>query len=363
MNKGIVNAEAGLNIRDKPGGTKIGSLNKGTVIELLALEAGWWKIRTAGGTGFVAARYVTAIPETPVVKPKSVIVRGSDVIGPDGRVFAKTYRKGVYNVGRVSIHNYVTNHADRFTHLSDSLLRVMQAVSANEGKLEAINTWDNAYLTFGCFQWTAGTGDSAGELPALVHRLKRDKPQAFEKYFKDAGLDVVEVPESPSDIARGRFTLKGRVLRTANDKEVLREHIWAYHFWCAGEDADVREVQIHHAMDRLHTFYRHPGKYILGRPVADYVTSQYGVALLLDQHVNRPGHVPRILEQAVTRFYGQGGSKTPESWSIADELRLLDIYLELRHETSMTDSRQRAQRTLDAVRQGLASDQRGSFAA
>ena len=62
MNKGIVNAEAGLNIRDNPGGTKIGSLNKGTVIDLLALEAGWWKIRAAGRTGFVAARYVTAIP-------------------------------------------------------------------------------------------------------------------------------------------------------------------------------------------------------------------------------------------------------------------------------------------------------------
>lgn len=363
MAKAIVNADPGLNIRDKPGGTKIGSLNKGAVIELLQLDAGWWKIRADGRTGFVAARYVTLIPETDVVKPGAITVRGTDVIGPDGRVFAKTFRKGVYNVGRVSIQNYVTNHTDRFAHLSDSLLRVMQAVSANEGKLEAINTWDNAYLTFGCFQWTAGTGDSAGELPALVHRLKRDKPQAFEKHFKEAGLDVVEVPETTSDIARGRFSLKGRVLRTAGDKEVLREHIWAYRFWCAGEDADVREVQIHHAMDRLNTFYRHPGKHILGRPVADYVTSQYGVALLLDQHVNRPGHVPKILEQAINRFYSQGGSKTPESWSIADELRVLDIYLELRHQTSMTDSRQRAQRTLDAVRLGLASDQRGSFAA
>lgn len=362
MNKAIVNADAGLNIRDAPGGTKIGSLNKGAIVELLQLDVDWWKIRAAGRMGFVAARYLTLIPESAVVKPKSIVVRGSDVIGPDGRVFAKTFRKGVYNVGRVSIHNYVTSHTDRFTHLSDSLLRVMQAVSANEGKLEAINTWDNAYLTFGCFQWTVGTGDSTGELPALIHRLKRDKPQAFDKYFKDAGLDVVEVSESTSHVARGRFSLKGRILRTASEKEVLREHIWAYRFWCAGEDADVREVQIHHAMDRLNTFYRHPGKPVLGRPVADYITSQYGVALLLDQHVNRPGHVHKILEQAIDRFYRQGRSKTPESWSIADELHLLDIYLELRHQTSMTDSRQRAQRTLDAVRVGLASDQRGSFA-
>jgi len=231
MNKAIVNADAGLNIRDKPGGTQIiAILNKGAIVELLQLDADWWKIRADGRMGFVAARYLTLIPESAVVKPKSIVVRGSDVIGPDGRVFAKTYRKGVYNVGRASIHNYVTNHKDRFTHLSDSLLRVMQAVSANEGKLEAINTWDNAYLTFGCFQWTVGTGDSTGELPALIHRLKRDKPQAFEKYFKDAGLDVVEVSESASDVARGRFSLKGRILRTASEKEVLREHVWAYRF-------------------------------------------------------------------------------------------------------------------------------------
>jgi hypothetical protein len=362
MTKAIVNADAGLNLREKPGGTKIGSLSKGTIVELLNLDEGWWKIRAGRQSGFVSARYVTAIPDKEVVKPGSIVVRGRDVIGPDGRVFAKTFRKGVFNYGRMSIHDYVTDNADRFTHLSDSLLRVMQAVSANEGKLEAINTWDNAYLTFGCFQWTAGTGDSAGELPALIHRLKRDKPEVFGKFFEGAGLDVVDVSDSTRSVSRGRFSVKGRVLRTARDKEVLRGHDWAYRFWSAGEDEDFREVQIHHAMSRLGTFYRHSGKQILGRPIADYITSQYGVALLLDQHVNRPGHVPKVLAQGIDQFIRDGGEQAPEKWSIADELRVLDLYLELRHNTTMTDSRKRAQRTLDSVRLGLASDQRGSFA-
>ena len=361
MTNAIVNADSGLNLRDAPGGKIIGSLDKSTVVELLKLNAGWWNIIAGNRSGFVAAKYVTVIPDTVTIKPGAIVVRGRDVIGPDGRVFAKTFRKGVFNYGRMSIHDYVANHAHRFTHLSDSLLRVMQAVSANEGKLEAINTWDNAHLTFGCFQWTAGTGDSAGELPALIHRLKRDKPEAFQKYFKDAGLDVVDVSDSTRDVARGRFSIKGKVLRTTNDKEILRAHTWAYRFWTAGEDEDVREVQIHHAMSRLDTFYRHPGQQILGRPIADYITSQYGVALLLDQHVNRPGHVPKILALGIDRFLREGGKKSPERWSIADELRVLDLYLELRHQTSMTDSRKRAQRTLDAVRLGLASDQRNSF--
>lgn len=361
MTKATVNADAGLNLRKTPGGTKVGSLSKGTIVELLSLDEGWWKIRAGSQSGFVSARYVTAIPETTTVKKGSIAVRGRDVIGPDGRVFATTFRKGVFNYGRMSIHKYVTDHANRFTDLSDSLLRVMQAVSANEGKLEAINTWDNAYLTFGCFQWTAGTGDGAGELPALIHRLKRDKPKVFEKFFEGAGLDVVDVSDSTRSVARGRFAIKGRVLRTAHDKEVLRGHEWAYRFWAAGGDEDVREVQIHHAMSRLGTFYRHSGKQILGRPIADYITSQFGVALLLDQHVNRPGHVPKVLAKGIDKFIREGGEKAPEKWNIADELRVLDLYLELRHKTSMTDSRKRAERTLDAVRQGLASDQRGSF--
>ena len=172
---------------------------------------------------------------------------------------------------------------------------------------------------------------------------------------------MVDVSESTRNVARGRFTLNGRVLRTARQKEALRSHDWAYRFYSAGEDHDVREIQIHHAMSRLGTFYRHHGKGVLGRPIADYITSEYGVALLLDQHVNRPGHVPKILAEGVAQFLKRGGEKDPDQWSIADELRVLDFYLELRHETSMTDSRKRAQRTLDAVRLGLASDQRGSF--
>mgnify|MGYP006072486071 CR=1 FL=1 len=248
MTKAIVNAGSGLNLRDKPGGLTIGSLSKGTVVALLDRDGSWWKIRAGRQSGFVAARYVSVILDTDTLKPGAIVVRGRDVIGPDGRVFAKTFRRGVFNCGQMSIHDYVAKHSYRFTHLSDSLLRVMQAVSANEGKLEAINTWDNAFLTFGCFQWTAGTGDSAGELPALIARLKKEKPNAFDTFFKDAGLDVAA-----------------------------------------------------------------------------------------------------------------GGETSPEKWNIADELRVLDLYLELRHKTSMTDSRKRAQRTLDVVRQGLASDQRNSF--
>ena len=71
--------------------------------------------------------------------------------------------------------------------------------------------------------------------------------------------------------------------------------------------------------------------------------------------------MPKNLAQAVRRFTAELGQDQPETWGFAEEQQLLDHYLDLRHNTSMTDSRKRAQGTQRAVADGLASDQRGSF--
>jgi hypothetical protein len=353
-----------LNFRESPGGTIIRVLPRGTQVAILETEGGWLKVREGGRTGFVSARFVEVAAD-PVVADSGDAGAGAgfhfvgkDALAPDGTVFAKKFRKGVYNYGRTSIGGFIRDNPAAFPHLAPSLIRVMEAVSANEGKLEAINTWDNAFLTFGIFQWTAGTGEAAGELSGVIERLKQSGAQAFQRHFGDFGLDVAEVSGA---LPRGRFVLDGTVLRSAAQKERLRALEWAYRFWRAGHDDVVRRVQIEHAIGRIDDFYRTPRKKIGQRFVADYVTSEYGVALLLDQHVNRPGHVPKTLAQAVRGVTAELGEDRPETWGFAEEQRLLDRYLDLRHNTSMTDSRKRAQETQRAVADGLASDQRGSF--
>lgn len=356
---GTVSASSGLNFRESPGGPRISVLPKGTMIEILGTEGDWYRVRVGERTGFVFSRFVDVELEPGDDRAASGFrVSGKDALAPDGRVFAKTFRKGVFNFGSTSIAAFVKSNQASFADLAPSLLRVMEAVSVNEGKLEAINTWDNAFLTFGIFQWTAGTGNSAGELPGLLDRVKRDSPDAFERHFRRHGLDVTGVA---GRLPRGRFTLDGTTLQTAAQKESLRSLEWAYRFWWAGHDDAVRRAQIEHAIARIDDFYRNPRKMIGDHFVADYVTSEYGVALLLDQHVNRPGHVPRTLAQAVARVVEELGEDRPGTWGFAEEHRLLQTYLELRHETSMTDSRKRAQETLLTVGEGLASDQRGSF--
>ena len=373
----------------------IKKLPRGTRVQILEDRGDWLKVTADGRTGFVSASFVSkdeAAPPAgdvnstagsqpastqpastrpassqplqpgPDPAPGACRFNGSNAVTPDGRVFAKKFKLGVFNSGRTSIGQFVAAHRDLFPNVSPSRLRVMEAVSSNEGMLEAINTWDNAFLTFGCFQWTIGAGAEAGELPPVIERLKQKSPQVFQKYFGQFGLDVQPSTPKPNVIRRGFFTLNGAVVKTPQQKARLRTLDWAYRFWLSGHDDTVRLAQIEHAMDRVDLFFRCPECLINTRFVGDYVSSEYGVALLLDQHVNRPAHVPRILASAVRTLVQQLGADEPHTWQDAQEQRLIKLYLQARTvPPTMTDSDKRAKKILDAVRAGLASDKRGSY--
>ena len=284
---------------------------------------------------------------------------GDHAVAPDGTRFAKRFKKGVFNFGKTSIGDFVRAQPFAFGGIAPSFLKVMQAVSDNEGKLEAINTWDDCFMTFGVFQWTAGQQSDAGELPALLDRLKREQPAVFSTCFGSHGLDVRDVVSSLGTVPTGKFVLDGATLATAAAKEKLRTLEWAHRFWLAGHDDAVRAVQVKQAMDRLQVFYRSPKHQIRGLAIADYVSSECGVALLLDQHVNRPGHVPKTLRAAVEALAGLPAD--PAKWTDTHERKLLQKYIELRAATNMTDSNKRAQVVLEAVGDGIISDARGSF--
>jgi hypothetical protein len=356
MPTGIVTATA-LNLRASPDGQVIARLPKGAQVEILDDQGDWLQVSAAGQTGFVSAAYVSIQTDGSAQPPGSFHFVGNRAVAPDGTVFATRYKLGVYNSGRTSIAQFVGANSQAFADTAPSRLRVMSAVSRNEGNLEAINTWDNSFLTFGVFQWTAGAGAAAGELPSLIDRLKNSDQSAFQKYFGDYGLDTSPISSAAGVTPTGFFTLDGQTLTTPAQKAQLRALEWAYRFWLSGGDPAVQRVEIEHAMSRIDLFYSDSKHTIAGRFISDYVSSEYGVALILDEHVNRPGNVPGTLAKAVNQM----GSGDPQSWTDVDEARLLTLYLQARARTSMTDSNTRADRIRQSVAQGLASDKRGSF--
>lgn len=348
----------GLNLRETPGGTVIKVLPQGTTVEILEDQGNFLKVTALGETGFVAAHLINRSG----AGTGSFHFQGNKAVAPDGTVFGQKHELGIFNNGNTSILDFVQANPTVFANLSPSRLRVMSAVSVNEGKLEAINTWDNAFLTFGCFQWTAGADNGAGELPAMVNHLKQTNPAAFDQLLGQFGLDVASVNSSPGQTPTGFFSLNGAVVKSPADKKnKLRTLEMAFRFFRAGQDSAMRQAEIEFAASRIDLFYRQANKKINGLFVGDFVSSEFGVALILDQHVNRPGNVPSTLAGAVSQFITSTGKSDPTTWTDEDEAKVLNIYIQRRNATTMTDSQNRANRIRQAVNNGLASDRRGSF--
>ena len=272
----------------------------------------------------------------------------------------RKFRLGLFTVGSQKPATFVKFHADKLHALkvTQSEINVMIAVAENEGNLDAINTWDNAFLSFGLFQWTAGTDSAKGELPALLARIKYQDRDLFDKYFGQHGLDVTEITPG---LVRGYFSLRGIKIKKPAAKEQLRQPPWVFYFWLAGQDPAIQAMEIKHATGRLDQFYSTEHYKVDNKhQVSDLVTSEYGVGLILDNHVNRPAYVKKCLAKALA----QTGLRNPGGWGTKEERKLIDAYLKIRVNyggSPMTDAEKRARMTKKYLTNGIISDRRGSF--
>ena len=310
-----------------------------------------------------------SLSHTPSPVPGSLSVKS--VTGNNGRQYIKVtdgvhqkqfskFRLGLFTTGSQKPADFVASHADKLLALkvTRSEINVMIAVAENEGNLDAINTWDSAFLSFGLFQWTAGTKSGKGELPALLARIKGEDRDLFEKYYGQHGLDVAEVTPG---LVSGYLSLRGSKIKSPAAKEQLREATWAFYFWLAGQDTAVQAIEIKHALARLDQFYS-TDRYMVDNKyrVSELVNSEYGVGLILDNHVNRPAYVNTCLARALT----QTGLRNPGEWGTEEERKLIDAYLKIRvsyGRSPMTDAEKRARVTKKYVTNGTISDRRGSF--
>ncbi len=283
---------------------------------------------------------------TPLVKPEKIFV---------GRL----HRKGLYRAGLREPETFIANHREKLqeVNLTDSEVNVVLATSENEGNMDAVNTWDMQFISFGMFQWSAGGPGKPGELPALLQIIKVRYPDDFQHYWAQFGLDVVDVGPKT-----GWFSYRGKRLVSAADKAILREHIWAYRFARAGADIEVQAAQILHAINRINQFYFVKSSQLDGYALADLITSEYGVALQLDNHVSRPGYVRSCVAEALNRSnltaadMSAGGDE--------EEQLVIKNYLDIREtygKWPMPDARHRATVTRGYVVDGMISASRGSF--
>ncbi len=287
------------------------------------------------------------------------VIYATRLVNPDKIFVGRRHRKGLYRVGLQEPETFIANHREKLQEvdLTDSEVNVILATSENQANMDAVNTWDNQFISFGMFQWSAGGPGKPGELPALLQVIKDRYPDDFQHYWAQFGLDVVDVGRKS-----GWFSYRGKKLVSDADKAMLREHIWTYRFARAGADIEVRAAQIVHAINRINQFYFVKSSQLDGYALADLITSEYGVSLLLDSHVNRPGYVRGCVAEALNRSHLTAAQMS--SGGDEEERRVLNNYLEI-WETygkwPMTDARQRAAVTRGYVVDGIISAKRGSF--
>jgi hypothetical protein len=195
------------------------------------------------------------IPPAPSIPPdateQDIKVVGKSVLGPGNVKFGTTSGPGLFNNGVTSIADFFKQDPQAFPDTPASLQRVIQSVSENEGHIEAINTYDNSFLSCGIFQWTAGAGAGAGELPGLLDLVRMRSAATFAAYFGSVGLDVAMNAAPAGALRTGFFVLNGQKLNSATLKAQLRGNLWAYRFWRAAHDPQLRRAQVALAMSRV----------------------------------------------------------------------------------------------------------------
>lgn len=284
--------------------------------------------------------------DTPTNPPR---LEDGQALSPSGDRFARRSGSGLQAQGSTSVWTWFSALHRPLT----SPEKTIDAVCGNEGYMEAINSYDDAHLSFGIMQWTAGQGEEPGELPGMLARLKRSSPDTFTECFGQYGMDV----HVKDDATTGFLSINGKDLVQPAQKDALRGVDWGYRFWRAGHSEVVRAAELLHAASRISRFIDAP---TWQRPLRDWITSEVGIALVLDEHVNRPGHVPGTIENALSSLFNEE-RPDPSTWSTADEKQLIDAYLRARSQTTMTSSEERGTRILKLAADGLLSNERQSF--
>jgi len=96
------------------------------------------------------------------------------------------YPYGISYIG--SSKPVITPQLQKRLGLDDNLMKTLIKISSHEGNLDALNTYDRAFLSFGFIQF-AGTAVN-GPLPRLLAAMKQAAPDAFDDCLGVYGIDV-----------------------------------------------------------------------------------------------------------------------------------------------------------------------------
>ncbi|HRI27804.1 MAG TPA: LysM peptidoglycan-binding domain-containing protein [Chitinophagales bacterium] len=129
--------------------------------------------------------------------------------------------------------------------LTPTQAKVLQVVSSNEGKFDAINSYDKAIFSYGFIQFAG----SVGTLAPMLGLLKARFGSSFQRRFQKYGIDVEYAINTAQGIVQTAnlvvITNDGRILRrNAAEMELRTNKLLTAVFVRAGFEPDVQRAQI-----------------------------------------------------------------------------------------------------------------------
>ena len=239
--------------------------------------------------------------------------------------------------------------------------RVICRMAMNEGKLDAVQAYDNQTVSAGAMQKTVNAGGT-GELAKQVYDFSQANPAKYQSLFSDKGWTVAHTGKgAKGDDYTMTFSPDGKPRTPAETRAYIKDRSAPDHWnkalvplLQAGRDPDFQAQQLGDFKSRLDeaigtvprgtTYKAVKGGTPYTHPISDYVTSEQGVALVLDQHVNRPNSVATSFGRALDAFYAANpkAPADPTTWT-ADrraeyEPKIVSDYQAQRKGSGMTDS-------------------------
>lgn len=178
------------------------------------------------------------------------------------------------------------DHLFRLAGVEPKVANVMKAVSALEGGFESVNTYDTGFVSVGFIQF-ASLKAGAGSLGAMLLRYKSADATDFDRDFRAYGIDVTPTGQiAVLDPATGEEAQGPE----ANAKIIADKRLIAV-FGHAGSHSDAFiAAQISAAREQFYpdndVITVNLGGQAQVVKVSDLITSEAGLATLMDRKVN-----------------------------------------------------------------------------
>ncbi|WP_429443927.1 glycoside hydrolase family 19 protein [Paraburkholderia sp. 40] len=213
--------------------------------------------------------------------------------------------------------------------VSESEYRIIVAMSENEGKIDAVQSYDSEIVTAGAMQKTVNS-QGRGELAMQVAEFKVTNEADYHDLFETCGWTVEGTGESATMFYMHAELTQGKKLTGSPLKEIIRQGCSVDNFGKTVKNIPLAVIahaitfksfetkQLMDFIDRLREIVlpKIPRGYQY--TIADYFQSDLGRAAALDQSVNRPGYVGRDLGRSldVIRARHPGLSRNPREWGV-----------------------------------------------